>query len=354
LSHRRTAALTACALALAIPASASAATKDVNMGIPISSQKAFQKLGAEVNDFFPHGTTIRVGDSVRFLPVGFHNVDLPKKGGKPTSAVVPGAPVAGSVDPAGAPFWFNGQPSFGFSPAMAPAGFGKTFTYTGSNNIQSGLPLVPKPKPMTVKFTKAGRYTFYCDLHPGMTGKVTVRSKGRAVGSARAHANRIKAQVKRDLAIAKKLPKAKPPAGIVDVGEAGKYGIEYFGMLPATTTVPVGTTLTFRMTPGSYETHTATFGPGNIEDPSSFIGKIAKSFEGESIDPAGVYPSDPPPAVATLTPTTHGIGFWSSGQLDLDSASPLPPSNKVTFGAPGTYTFYCVIHTNMKGTVTVQ
>jgi plastocyanin len=354
LSHRSKAAFAACLVVLAIPASASAATRVVNMGIPVSDQKAFQSRGADVNDFFPHSTTIRVGDSVRFLPVGFHNVDLPKKGAKTTSALVPGQPVAGALDPAGAAFWFNGQPSFGFNPAMAPAGYGKSFTYDGSKSIQSGLPLIPKPKPMTVKFTKAGSYTYYCDLHPGMTGKVTVRSKGRAIGSATAHTNRIKAQVKRDLAIAKKLPKAKTPAGTVDVGEAGKYGVEYFGMLPENATVPVGTTLTFRMSPGSYEAHTATFAPGNIEDPNTFIGKIAKSFEGETFDPAGVYPSDPPPGVATLTPTTHGIGFWNSGVMDLDKASPLPPANKVTFGAPGTYAYYCVIHPFMKGTVTVQ
>jgi plastocyanin len=36
------------------------------------------------------------------------------------------------------------------------------------------------------------------------------------------------------------------------------------------------------------------------------------------------------------------------------NASPLPSSNTVTFGAPGTYTYYCMIHPFMKGTVVVQ
>lgn len=50
--------------ALAVPAAASA-----------------KKTGADVNAYFPSATTIHVGDSVKFVPTGFHTVDLPKKGG---------------------------------------------------------------------------------------------------------------------------------------------------------------------------------------------------------------------------------------------------------------------------------
>ena len=69
-----------------------------------------------------------------------------------------------------------------------------------------------------------------------------------------------------------------------------------------------------------------------------------------------VYPSDPPPAgPAALTPTLHGNGFWNSGALDLvkrDAAAAVATS--VTFAAPGTYNFYCLVHPFMKGTVVVQ
>ena len=40
--------------------------------------------------------------------------------------------------------------------------------------------------------------------------------------------------------------------------------------------------------------------------------------------------------------------------MDTTTASPLPEAGAVTFGAPGTYDFYCLIHPFMKGTVTVQ
>jgi plastocyanin len=356
LSHRQIAtAVVAVLAALAVPAGASAATKVVSMGVPAPSQKAFGKYGADANEFFPTGTTIHVGDSVRFVPNGFHEVNLPKKGGGLNPLFVPtGQKVAGAVDAAGAPFWFNGADQLGFNPVLGANGFGKKFTYTGGKAVISGLPFAAKPKPMTVKFAKTGSFTYFCDVHPGMKGTVTVRSKSRSVPSTKAQANKVKAQVARDLAVAKTLSKKTAPAGTVDLGEAGKHGVEIFAMVPASRTVPVGTTLTFRMTAGSREVHTATFGPGDIEDANSFLGKLSGSLESPAPDPAALYPSDQPPAAAAFGPTTHGNGFWNSGALDALSATPSPVANAVTFTTAGTYTYYCLIHPFMKGTVVVQ
>jgi len=128
--------------------------------------------------------------------------------------------------------------------------------------------------------------------------------------------------------------------------------VEYFGMVPAALTVAKGTTVKFQMTKGTYETHTATFGPGDIEDPSSYLGSIAASFESPSIDPRGAYPSDT--SLVSLSPTTHGNGFFNSGALDVVKASPLPDSSSVKFDTPGTYKYYCLIHPFMVGTVSVQ
>jgi plastocyanin len=348
-------AVVAGVVVFAIPASASAATKLVSMGVPITSQKAFGKYGADANEFFPSGTTVHVGDSVRFAPAGFHNVDLPKKGGGANELFVPtGQKVAGAVDAASAPFWFNGLDQLGFNPVLGPSGFGKKFTYTGSKAVNSGLPLADKPKPMTVKFSKAGSFTYFCDIHPGMKGTVRVVSKSKNIPSAKAHAKKVKAQVARDVAVAKTLSKKTAPAGTIDVGEAGKHGVEIFAMIPASRTVPAGTTLTFRMTAGSREVHTATFGPGNIDDPATFIGKLAASIRAPVPDPAALYPSDPPPAAAAFGPTTHGNGFWNSGILDALGATPPPVANAVTFTTPGTYTYYCLVHPFMKAQVVVQ
>ena len=129
--------------------------------------KALQKTGADVNDFFPHGTTIHVGDSVRFVPTGFHTVDLPAKGGKPLGLIAPAGTTSGVVDAAGAAFWFNGQPHAGLQPGARPrASSARRSTYTGAKRVESGLPLAQRPKPFTVRFTKAGTYTYYCDSMP--------------------------------------------------------------------------------------------------------------------------------------------------------------------------------------------
>ncbi len=208
-------------------------------------------------------------------------------------------------------------------------------------------------------FKKKGKYTYYCDVHLGMKGVVTVKGKKAKVPSKKADKKALKKQIARSVKTAKTLASATQPANTVDIGVAGKHGEELFAFAPANLTVPTGTTVKFRMSAGSYEVHTATAGPGDPSDDKtpSYLREIAASFEGAPfVDPRGVYPSEAPgtPA-ATLTPALHGNGFWNSGVLDASSKTPqLAGENSVTFGQAGTYDFYCLVHPFMKGTVTVQ
>jgi plastocyanin len=354
--RRFAAGIAACGL-LAMPAAAQAATKTVDMGVPAKSQKKFQNVGADVNDFFLHSVTIRAGDTVKFRPVGFHTVNLPPSGGGLVPLIVPnGQKVAGVFDAANVAFWFNGQDQFGFNANLvATTGFGKRFRYNGSSGVESGLPLAPNPKPMAVKFPKKGKYTYLCDIHPGMKGRVVVKNKNAKAPTAKQDKRTLKNQIATALKRAKKLPSTKPPANTAYLGASAKGGVEYFGMVPGTLRVPVGTTVRFAMSPRSYETHTATFGPGNPEtEPNSYLGEIAASFEGAPVfDPRGVYPSEPG-TTATYTSALHGNGFWNSGVLDRSSLTALPAFNTVRFGAAGTYDYYCVIHPFMHGQVVVQ
>ena len=336
-------------------AAAQAATKTVDAGLPTAAQKQFQKTGSDVNDFFPHKVTIHVGDTVKFAPTEFHTIDLPGKRTSKLPIITPlGQPVAGSLDAAGAPFWFNGQPQLGFNPLLLKSAFGKSRTYTGSKAVLSGLPLGNKPKPMSVKFTKTGTFRYFCDVHPGMTGIVKVVSKSKSVPSTKADKATVKKQAATDLKTAKSLPGgAAPPANTIDIGRQGKGNVSLFAFLPANLTVPRGTTVTFRMNAKS-EIHTGTTGPGNPQSqPTSYLGQIEAGLAGAVLDPRGVYPTQPPGTLAALTPALHGNGFWNSGALDLDPASQIGPTNAVTFAAPGTYQFFCMIHPFMHGTVTV-
>jgi plastocyanin len=344
-------------VAVALPVSANAATRSVTMGETGASGKKIDALGSFVNDYFPHVTTIHVGDRVKFQAAGFHSAEFPARGKDPAALLTPtGTKVAGVNDATGAPFWFNGQDNYGFNTTLLTGKFGKSVTLKPKNGLNSGLPLGAKPKPMTVKFTKAGTYTYFCNVHPGMRGSVKVVKASKKIPSAKAHATKVKAQYTRDLKIATALPKSIVPAGVVDVGVAGRHGVEFFGMSPAKLTISAGQSLQFRMTKGSFEAHTATFGPGDPNtEPDSYLGQIAKSFEGApTIDPRGVYPSEPPTTTGTLTPLLHGNGFWNSGVMDTVAGSPPPDNNTVTFGAPGTYKFYCMIHPNMSGEIDVQ
>jgi len=356
---------------LALPTAAQALTKTVFEGQPPGPQKKFidPKYNTDAIDFFPHTATIHEGDSIKFLATAFHNVDIPAKGKKPIDLLVQtGTTISGSVDAAGAPYWFNGFPNFGFNPALingtppvnydpfkTPKGKTNTFTYTGKKGVATPIPFGDNPKPLTVKFTKAGTVRYVCDLHAGMEGVIKVLPKSKKIPSAKADAAALKKQIDRDFAIAKTLNKTKMPANTISVGYAGNFGVEYFGYLPKTTTVPVGTTVRFQMSPKSFEDHTATTGPGDpIKDANSYLGIIAASFFQQSFVPQGVYPSQPFGQIATLTPTSHGNGFWNTGALDVQAATPQPDSASVTFGAPGTYQFYCMVHPQMHGTVIVQ
>jgi plastocyanin len=339
-------------VALLVPAAAAQAkTKPMYVGPPQATAK---KLGqtTTANAFFPSKLTVHVGDSVSFIPAGFHNVHLPKKGqGALPFIVPPGQKVANATDANGAAFWFNGQDALSLNPVFASSAYGKRLTYSGAKDVNSGLP-GEKAKPMTVKFTKAGTYTVYCDLHAGMKATVKVAKKSAKIPTAKQDAAAVKKQAAAVLKTAKGLQTANPGANTVDIGSAGKGGVEYFGMVPSNLTVAPGTTVKFQMTPKSYEAHTATFGPGDINDPSSYLGGIAASLESPQIDPKAVYPSDVTPVA--VNPNIHGNGFWNSGALDADSKSVLPASSSVKFDTPGTYTYYCLIHPFMQGTITVQ
>ena len=344
------------AFAVAVPGAAQAAQKTVDAGTPRSSQKAFQRLFADINDFLPHRVTVHVGDTVSFRPSGFHTIDLPGRRTRRLPLFTPtGQAVAGSVDAAGAPFAFNGQSVLAFNPLLRRSAFGQRRTYTGARSVNSGLPLARNPKAMTVRFTKAGSFRYFCDVHYAMTGVVQVVARNRPVPSAGADRAAVKAQLAARLRTARGLARsAAPPANTVDVGRRGPGRVSLLDFVPKQLTVPAGTTVTFR-SPDKHEVHTATTGPGDPDkEPTSYLGQLTASIESPAADPRALYSSEPPGTLAALTPTFHGNGFWNSGGLDQDPASPQPTSGAVRFAVPGTYQVYCLIHPFMHGTVTVQ
>ena len=154
---RRAVAFGLAGAVLALPGAAQAKTKSVWVGTPPKNAKAFQDLGVDLNDYFPHKVTIRRGDKVRFVPVGFHSVDLPPRGDPLPLASPTGEDVAGVNDEAGQAFWFNGQPQLGFTPSLGQMLWGKKVNFNGSKRRNSGLPLADDVKPLTVAGPRSGR-----------------------------------------------------------------------------------------------------------------------------------------------------------------------------------------------------
>src|SRR3954465_9288935 len=321
-------------LVLAIPTVAAPAQKDVSLGPARAAQKALQPTVSDVNDFFPHEVRIHVGDKVRFVPNNFHTVDLPGRRTRKLPLITPVAQkIAGAVDAAGAPFWFNGQNQLGFNRQLLRSAFGKSRNYDGSKGVLSGLPISEKPKPMTVKFNKTGTFRYFCDVHPGMSGIVRVVSSSSTVPSAAQDRRTLRRQAASTLATAKAVAKTPAPGNnTADIGADGKGNVSFFAFIPSALTVPNGTTVTFRMNART-EIHTATIGPGDpIKEPQSYLGQIAAGFGRPVTDPRGTYPSDPPGSLAALTPVFHGNGFWNSGALDEDTTTrTVPPANAVRF-----------------------
>src|SRR4051794_5735449 len=170
------------------------------MGLPTKDQKRFLAPAHEADaiDFFPHTVTVHVGDSVKFLPTAFHNVDIPAKGKPPLSLLLTGAFATGVNDAAGQPFWFNDKlptvkfnpaiippsPSVDYSPTKVPGARVDRATYTGKKQILSDIPFNAGPPALRVRFTKAGTVNYVCDLHPGMKGVVRVLAKRKRIPAA--------------------------------------------------------------------------------------------------------------------------------------------------------------------------
>jgi plastocyanin len=234
-------------------------------------------------------------------------------------------------------------------------------TYDGTKQIYSGF-IVPDPTTFyTVKFSKAGNYHFICLIHPGMDGSVKVVGRHGYVPNAARDA--LVAGRERATLVhrAKAEAKGGTAAGLVGVGRTGP-GFSIRRMFPERRVIQAGETLTFTMAEQNRsETHTVTFGPeqarkalrGNlitpVQDPASG-GPPVLVFAAL----AG-YPSDPPPTVPPYDGSNHGDGFFNSGPLDNARESPtVPPQITITFPKVGTYTYECVIHPGMAGTVVVR
>ena len=307
----------------------------------------------EFNAFYPGHVTVTKGSKLTFVVVGFHTVTFPAKGAKPIPLIQPTPTLNPATnDPAGAPYWWGGvTPEQQFNPAAAAPSGGTVVT--GRKTVSSGLLQGNAPK-FTVSFPKLGTYQVRCLVHPNMRGSITVVPKNSKAADTAVRAKR-RARVERaaqQRTALRAVRKAKNTTGNTVVISPGNAKAQALAFYPANRTVAAGSQVTFTMS-GRNEVHTVTFGP------AAYVGAVSKAaFQGNglAIGSEGFYPSDPPAAgPPSVTATSHGNGFVNSGVLaDPGTGIPAPKSFTVTFPTPGTYSYSCLIHPEMQGTITVS
>jgi plastocyanin len=356
---KRTSAALLAALALVIvPATAAAATKTTYAGPPVSKAPPGVPPYADATQFFPATTTVHVGDSVKWAFRGFHSIYFPKAGGK-NAGLITADPTRkyNDTDPAGAPYWFNGQTQLIANPAAAfPLG-GKTETGAKANG--SGVPQSQKFT-YKLKFTKAGSFTYFCTIHPNMKGTVRVLAKSKAVPSAKADKAANAKQLASTVAELKRNDKRAAAAGSVIEAGRDSNKTSLLNFFPASKTVPAGTTVDFRMSTHTNVIHTISFGSDAVFAKKGYAEGLSAALlsplpgTGTNGPPVlGMpgpvfFPSDP--GALSFDGTQHG-GFLNAGLL---GEKPLPRDTKVTFPKAGTYNYMCLVHPEMKGTIVVQ
>ena len=342
--HRiTTTALAAGLAALALPAVAPAATKDVAVG---AAPKGAPK-DASLNGFFPKTVTVRAGDSVRFRLAGFGVVHFPKRGTKVPDLVRPDAtkPVSGLDDAAGNPFWFNGAPTLLANPAVFfPTKSGGP--YTGKQPVNQGLPMGDgRPKPFVVRFPHAGTFKYHDAFHPGVTGTVRVVGARTKVPSAKADRAAAARQIAAAVKTAKSLAAREAEADTIVAGP-DKGATTLFRFTPAAATAKVGRPVTLTMSSGTSENHTFSFAndlEALAKRADGFIAPVpGASSDGPPVlqfDPVQAYASDQGDTL-TVDETQHGDGFVNTGLLGGGQNS-LPKSKKVVFTKAGPYGSLC-------------
>jgi plastocyanin len=344
--------------ALGTASTAGAKTKIVVAGGPpptanLAGPTKFHKE-LDLNGFFRRRVTIHVGDSVRwvFSRRVVHTVTFLPPGQKTPALEVPDPahPYTGFNNAAGAPFWFNGQPSLQVPPEHAfPQGGSST---DGTNYANSGLS-APAFHPYKLTFTKAGTFRYICLVHPGMAGSVKVLPKGRAVPSDKADRAARTAEFARAVKQAGQLARFTPTGNTVVAGHDSGT-VSWFRFFPRTMAISVGQPVRFSIASKS-EIHNVTFAPTAYRD------ALEKDLIMAQPQPSGpprlqfnpliFLPSDP--VLPPYTDLNHGNGFLNTGVLDTNPNTPPPSSADVTFATPGTFTFECTIHPGMEGTIKV-
>ncbi len=292
------------------------------------------------------GVTVRAGVNARKDPTVAVLEYLPAK-----VTVKVGTPVSwrwkGTIEPHSVTFLKPGQtlPAPGSDASL----FGPTpptGAYDGTSFVNSGLQPAGTgaPVPFTMTFSKAGKYQYFCVIHPNMVGQVDVVDSGKTDSAKKVKAKGVaqaKQWVAEGKAAKKKLVKhanrsVKNADGTrtwaIQMGASTEH-TDVLAFAPTPKSIKAGDSIKF--VNNSTAPHTGTFA-GEQEPITNPIGP-------QTDDPS------PGPSPQTLNPTD----LFNTGLIPPNAASEpggSPPPKAVrsyTYKVPtkGKYPYYCILHT---------
>jgi plastocyanin len=377
------------AVAVAAPVTPSfTITADRASAIPAGHKWSF-------NDFFPRTATIATGSSFQFTTEGFHTATLlPLSWSVAADNDVNGIVSADTDDRNLNP---NGTtkaleniapvlpvPAQGCGTADTPCDF------DGTSIVSMGAPLAGPPAPFVVRVTAPpGTYAFHCRIHPKMAGSLTLVAAGAAGTTTSASADAAAAtQASADVAAgmaaeaaASTTKKVTNAAGrttwTLTAGTSDSAGrVAVLDMLPRNITIKAGDAVVWRPLDRN-EPHTVTFasngtiqrsnplceGPGGKDTPA--IPKVVPPTSPFDFacgaGPVHEFEFDGGNGVTTITsPSTvadSGLLAYRTEAAGFDvPASAALSSWRVSFAgaARGTYTYACLVHEGMNGTIVVR
>lgn len=273
-------------------------------------------------DYFPRGDagyplTVHTGDVLDFRwnqgsPDQLHTVTFTKIGESPATLYAdhPIAGPDGDDSPAGAVFNFP-TPTFPPPGSGAPGACGDAAapcTFDGSAELSSGAAPTAPGHDFYVRISAApGTYTYFCLIHPGMSGSVTV-STGAATSPTVA-ASEADAQTAADLAEARAAESSiGAPATVTNADGSRTYtafaGLgtahtEVLEMLPARLDIRPGDHVVWKTTTVK-DIHTVTFPYGNGSDRLDPFPPPVCERSGPTDTPA----AGPPPSFGCGSPTS--------------------------------------------------
>jgi plastocyanin len=362
-------------------------TADRASAVPAGHRWAF-------NDFFPRTATIATGGTFQFANQGFHTATLlPTSWSEAADNDVNGL-IAADIDDTA--LGANGTTKTIFNIAGAlpvpVQGCGTAETpcvFDGTGIVSMGAPLAGPPAPFVVTVTAPpGTYVFHCRIHPKMAGALTVVAAGAAGTTTAASADAAAVtQATADVAAgmaaetaASTASKVTHPNGsttwTLTAGTSDPAGhVAVLDMLPRTVTIRRGDAVIWRPRDRN-EPHTVTFpkdlnsdlipmceGPGGKDTPATPTvvpptGPFDFGCGGRPADEFEVTGGNGVNAIKSPT-TTSDSGVLAyrtiAAGFNLPASASLS-SWRVSFAgaAKGTYTYVCMIHDDMEGTIVVR